>query len=285
MFSHSVTINVDAWLQEHDEQSRRQVEAERKIAQKVERAEQKRKRLSEPQSQTLKKTKLPSDLEKTSKKSKSNPSAAKAETQTRPPNLSTMSSLPSQLPPDLSAISVPPKPRPKKSKANTNAQPHLENGEPITVPIRKIAKPKASQKKSFPCALCPDPSEDNLLRIIEDTPIAKVSVNAQLTTPRPQYSGPYPPDTSFSGHGSTPFQQTSETVGPRFDAEAEYRSAELSGALDPSLLCGDLDTSMSAPMSYPIESTTTHTKPTALARPKAIRRAHKVGICLRACLE
>ncbi|KAH9814628.1 hypothetical protein DFH28DRAFT_970627 [Melampsora americana] len=150
----AVTINVDAWLREHDELVQRNLETDRKNLEKIERVEQKRKRLSEPKSTVAKKSKQPADPEKAIKKQK----------------LTLLSKLP--LPP-------------KKSKTISNAE---------TAP-RKLLKSKAPAKKVLPCALCPDQSEEGLLRIIEDPLPSTLAVPAQgsLSAQDANFIQPKPP--------------------------------------------------------------------------------------------
>ena len=84
------------------------------------------------------------------------------------------------------------KPVPKRKRGseavhvNAEGQPIGEDGAPITTaPPAKKKKPETPPKKEFPCILCPEISEETLVRVEEVTPGKKPKMAHRVSILRP----------------------------------------------------------------------------------------------------
>ncbi|KAG0145123.1 hypothetical protein CROQUDRAFT_587328 [Cronartium quercuum f. sp. fusiforme G11] len=268
----AVTINVDAWLHEHEEALTKETEAERKNAEKAERAEQKRKRESDPKLPATKKPKPLADPDKVPKKKIKSNSATKPFGSQDNLHSKSSSNTANQVLPDPSKAPNTPlvKLPTKKIKAE---------GEISKAPLSKISKLKAPSKKVFPCALCPDLSEDNLVRILDEPQVSKSIMPAPGVDPTSQLDQP------FSTTSTTVINTTA--TSPKGAALAQIPSAVApscanpdfnSLVIDPAIISSAVGASPHVPVAS--QSQTNESLPVksnASAKPKPIRRAHKVS--------
>ncbi|MBW0499567.1 hypothetical protein O181_039282 [Austropuccinia psidii MF-1] len=180
----SVTIDVEAWVKENEELCHKEVKAREKALKKLEHEKKKeeRKRLLTDQSHDDQQPR------KKKKKSSIQPGAPLSAEQNE-------SVFKKPIDPQLAGPSQELNPK-KKRKSDGNAKVlHIgESGSNGPVNRKKLnsngeirpnlKKSKVdSLKKHFPCALCPDSSEDGLLRIVESLPLTKATQLPQEDQP------------------------------------------------------------------------------------------------------
>jgi len=222
----AVTINVDAWLEEHQALCRKEAETQERAAQKLQRQQKHEDRKRQRSGN-------PDDPSPTKRKKKDN---SKSTTDTmEKSNDILQSGLNSLLDPSLPSLSpqiakVPKRGRPKK-KPETDADGNIISTKP-SQPSEKTLKRKSSTsgpgthsaskktgsalaKKAFPCVLCPDTSEDGLVRIIEERPSEPLETTTPVDSPSITGDGSCPKqDPIATGSGSVPEDSKAIAIQP-----------------------------------------------------------------------
>ncbi|KAH9440902.1 hypothetical protein Pst134EB_029554 [Puccinia striiformis f. sp. tritici] len=189
----AVTINVDAWLREHDDLCRKESDSQERAAQKLRRQQKSEERKKRQRSDNA------DGASPQKKNKKENSSATHPIPEKARGNF--VSGLNDLLDPSLSNISpekpkAPRKSRPKK-KPGTDADGNIINSKPSDAPDKTLKRKHSSSapgathstskkassappKKVFPCVLCPDPSEDGLVRVVDE--VSQLPSEPLLTT-------------------------------------------------------------------------------------------------------
>ncbi|KAI8442797.1 hypothetical protein BY996DRAFT_3937631 [Phakopsora pachyrhizi] len=154
----SVTIDVDAWLREHERLLQKEVDDKARELQRLQRLEKKRKLLENGGEATEKKKKQKLTEEG------SEAAERKRKRRSKPSQSSSLILMEGECQHSMAAV------------------PDLSNNGNHEKSKESRATKKLKQKPRFPCALCPDTSEENMLRIIESDPAPQSISPATETT-------------------------------------------------------------------------------------------------------